>query len=72
MANTITIVTRNDPTIPEDTAKHIYTYTATSVPRVGEYIQVSGHKPYVVDRVIHTIANGGDTIVVEVKKPERR
>ena len=72
MANTITIVTRDDPTIPEDTAKHIYTYMATSIPRVGEYIQVSGHKPYVVDRVVHKIANGGDTIVVEVKKPERR
>ncbi len=72
MANTITIVRTDDPTIPEGTAKHIYTYTSTTIPRAGEYIQVSGHKTYVVDRVIHTLANGSDTIVVEVKKAERR
>ncbi len=72
MANVITIVRTDDPTIPEGTVKHVYTYTASTHPRTGEYIEVSGHVPYVVDRVVHTLANGGDKIVVEVSKAERR
>ena len=72
MAKTITIVTRDDTTLTEDTTKHIYTYTSTSIPRVGEHIQISGHKPYVVERVINALSDGDDNIVVEVKTKERR
>ena len=72
MANVITIVRTDDPTIPEGSVKHVYTYTASTHPRTGEYIEVNGHVPYVVDRVVHTLANGSDKIVIEVKKAERR
>lgn len=72
MANTITIVRTDDPTIPAGTVKHVYTYTATTHPRTGEYIQVSGHSTYVVERVVHNVTNGSDNIVVEVKLSGRR
>ena len=68
----ITIVTRDDASLPEGTAKHVYTYTATTHPRTGEYIQVSGHSTYVVERVVHNVTNGSDNIVVEVKLSGRR
>ncbi len=65
---TITVVTRDDPKLPEDTAKHIYTYNALTYPRVGEYIQIVGKSCYTVERVIHKLANGSDSIIVEVKE----
>ena len=68
----ITIVTRDDSSLPPDTVKHIYTYNALTHPRVGEYVEVKGKPPFVVDRVIHTLDNGNDNVVVEVKKTGRR
>lgn len=68
----ITIVTRDDPSLTENTVKHVYTYNALTHPREGEYVEVKGKPPYVVDRVIHTLDNGNDNVVVEVKLSGRR
>ena len=65
---TITVVTRDDPKLPDDAAKHIYTYNALTYPRIGEYIQIVGKSCYTVERVIHQLANGSDSIIVEVKE----
>lgn len=58
MAN-ITIV------LNENTKRAVYTYKAISHPEVGEYIEISGHTPYRVERVID---NGNHDVDVEVRK----
>lgn len=63
----ITIVTRDDTSRPEGTAKHVFSYNAVTYPRVGEYVEVKGKPLYLVERVIHKLANGIDNVFVEVK-----
>ncbi len=68
----ITIVTRDDASLPEGTAKHVYTYNALTYPRTGEYVEVKGQPLYVAERVVHNLANGNDNVIVEVKLSGRR
>lgn len=64
---TITIVLRDKESKCGDTAKHVYSYFSSIIPRVGEIVEVKRHPPYEVERVIHVIDNGVVSVILEVK-----
>lgn len=64
----ITIVLKNEETKKTNVVRHVHTYCPNITPRVGEYVEISGHPPYEVDRIIHKPEIDKDIVVVEVKE----